>query len=49
MKSTGLKHFNDSKVFIEYSNDIDDIYKNVEEYNPKKKHNILCFLIKSLI
>ena len=26
----GLKHFNDSKAFIEYSNDIDDIYKNIE-------------------
>ena len=28
---TGLKHFNDSKSFIEYSNDMDDIYKNIEE------------------
>ena len=34
-------HFNDSKVFVEYSNDMDDIYKNIEEYNPNKKHNIL--------
>ena len=25
----GLKHFNISKVFIEYSNDMDDIYKNI--------------------
>ena len=25
---TLLKHFNDSKIFIEYSNDMDDIYKN---------------------
>ena len=30
-ESTGLKHFNDSKAFIEYSNDMDDIYKNIEE------------------
>ena len=30
-------YFNDSKAFIEYSNDIDDIYKNIEEYNPTKK------------
>ena len=29
-ESTGLKHFNDSKAFIEYSNDMDDIYKNIE-------------------
>ena len=29
-ESTELKHLNDSKAFIEYSNDIDDIYKNIE-------------------
>ena len=40
-ESTGLKHFNDSKAFIEYSNDMDDIYKNIEEYNPNRKHRIL--------
>ena len=34
-KSTGLKYFNDSKAFIVYSNDVDDIYKNIE-YNSKK-------------
>ena len=32
-----LKHFNNSKAFIEYWNDMDDIYKNIEEYNPKRK------------
>ena len=36
-ESTGLKHLNDSKAFIKYSNDMDDIYKNIEEYNPNKK------------
>ena len=36
--STGLKDLNDSKAFIEYSNDMNDIYKNIEEYNPNKKH-----------
>ena len=35
------KHLNDSKVFIEYSNDMDDIYENIEEYNPNKKRKIL--------
>ena len=29
-ESTGLKHFNDSKTFIEYSNNMEDIYKNIE-------------------
>ena len=32
-KCTGLKPFNDSKDFIEYSNEVGDIYKNIEEYN----------------
>ena len=42
-ESTGSKHINDSKTFIEYSNDMDDICKNIEEYNPNKKQNINCF------
>ena len=28
---TGLKHFNYSKTFIQYSNDMCGIYKNIEE------------------
>ena len=39
-ESTGLKYLNDTKVFVEYSNDVDDIYKNNEEYNPNKKQKI---------
>ena len=38
---TGLKHFDDSEVFIEYSNDMDNIYKNIEEYNPNKNRKSL--------
>ena len=40
-ESTGLRHLNDSKVFIEDSNNIDDVYKNIEECNPSKKLKIL--------
>ena len=40
-ESTGLKYLNDSITFIEYSNDMDDIYKNIEEYNSSKKRKIL--------
>ena len=40
-ESTGLKHFNDWKAFIEYSNDMQNVYKNIEEYNLDKKHKIL--------
>ena len=40
-KSTGIKHLSDSKAVTEYSNDMDDIYKNIEEYSPKKKRKTL--------
>ena len=36
-ESTDIKYLNDSKVFIKYSNDMNDIYKNIEEYSPNKK------------
>ena len=32
-ESTGLKDFKDSKAFTEYSNDMQDTYKNIGEYN----------------
>ena len=40
-ESTDLKHLNDCKAFIEYLNDMVDIYKNIEEYYPNKKCKIL--------
>ena len=40
-KSTGLKHFNDPKVFIECSNDMEDVYKNIDAYNVDKERRIL--------
>ena len=41
-ESTGLKHFNDAKAFIEYSNDMQDVYENIGEYNLGKKRKILA-------
>ena len=38
-EGVGLKEYNDSKAFVEYSNDMDD--KNIEEHNPDKKHKVL--------
>ena len=29
----GLDHFDDNKPFIKYSNDMQDVYKNIEDYN----------------
>ena len=40
-ESTGLKYFNDPKAFIEYSNDMHDVYKNIDNYNPDKENKIL--------
>ena len=36
-KNTGFKHLNDFKAFIEYSNDMDDNYKNIEKHNPNRQ------------
>ena len=36
-ESTDIKYLNDFKAFIKYSNDMNDIYKNIEEYSPNKK------------
>ena len=55
--SAGLKHCNVSKAFIEYSNDMDDVYENIEEHNPNKELKITivsdmiaeCLVIKKLL
>ena len=38
---TDLKHFNDSKAFVEYLNGMEDIYKNIEAHNSNKKSKTL--------
>ena len=40
-EKVGLNHFNDPKAFMEYSNDMQDVYKNIEDYNPIRKRKIL--------
>lgn len=36
-ESTGWKHFNGFKTFIDYSSNIGDIYRNIEKYNLHKR------------
>ena len=36
-----LKHLNDSNAFIECSNTTDDVYENIDDYNPSRKRTIL--------
>ena len=40
-KSVGLEHFDDPKAFMDYSNDMQDIYNNTDEYNIDKEHKLL--------
>ena len=40
-EKVGLDHFDDPKAFMEYLNDMQDVYKNIEDYNPGKKRKIL--------
>ena len=40
-ESTDVKYLNNSKSLNEYSNEMDDIYKIIEEYNPNKERKIL--------
>ena len=40
-EDVGTKDFNDTRAFIVHSNNMDDIYKNMEDYNPNKKCKIL--------
>ena len=40
-EKVGLDHFDDPKAFIEYSNDMQDVHKNIDDYNPRKKCKVL--------
>ena len=43
-EKVGLDHFDDPKAFIEYSNDMQDVYKNIEDYNLEKERKILIVI-----
>ena len=36
-----ITNLNDPSAFIEYSDTMDDVYNNIDDYNPKRKRNIL--------
>ena len=40
-EKVGLKRLNDLKAFIEYSNDMLNVYKNIDEYNPDVENKTL--------
>ena len=40
-EKVGIDHHNDSRAHIEYSNNMRDVYKNINYYNPDKEKQIL--------
>ena len=40
-ENAGIKNYNDPNAFIEYSNTMDDVYNNIDDYNPRGKSKIL--------
>ena len=37
----GISYLNDPNGFIECSNRMDDVYQNIDDYNPSRKRKIL--------
>ena len=40
-ENAGINNLNDPSAFIEYTNTMDDLYNNIDDYNPKRKRKIL--------
>ena len=40
-EGVGIDYFNDPKAFIEYSSDMRNVYKNIDDYNPNQENKIL--------
>ena len=44
-KNAGIKHFNDPTAFIEYSNNMNDVFTNIDDYNKQRKRKVLIILM----
>ena len=43
-EDAGIKHVNNSNAFIECSNTMDDVYENINDYNPiRKRKKLIVF------
>ena len=40
-ENAGIKHLDDSKAFIDCSNTMDNVYDNIDHYNPNRKRKVL--------
>ena len=45
-ENAGIKHLKNSNAFIEYSQSIDDVYNNIDDYNlTRKRIFFVCLMI----
>ena len=44
-ESLGINRFNDPKSFMKYSDDMRDVYKNINHYNTEKEKKILIVFV----
>ena len=44
-KNAGINYVNDLNALIEFSNILDDVYENIDDYNPSRKNNFESFLM----
>ena len=40
-KDAGIKNLDDPSAFIKYSNTMNDVYNDIDDYNPRRKRKIL--------
>ena len=51
-EKVGIDHHDDPRAYIEYSNDMHDVYKNIDKYNPdveKKTLKVFDDMIADMI
>ena len=48
-EEAGIKNVNDPSAFIEYSNTMDDVYNDIDHYNPKRKRKMIYLMIWLLV
>ena len=47
-EKVGIKILKNSTAFIDYSQTIDDVYENFEDYNPTKKRRVLTMFLNMI-
>ena len=48
-EQAGIKNLNDPTAFIKHSNTMDDVYNNIDDYNPKRKRKVLIVFDDTIV